>query len=480
MRRTYYQGLIASLIVLVGCAVHGQTIAVPDNHPAGIAPFPHRKWTVLIYMSADNELDHYAMNNIHEMESVAPMQDAAQPGITILVQLDRSSDNTAPESWKDTRRYHIVRDPVMSEQYLRVKDQAPPTIPETEHPNSPAYKLPGRIFHTLSLDATVPIMPDSTKDGILSPRLDNPPLGKLDMGNPKTLNDFIRWGQRIAPADHYLVYTWGHGCGWTLDDDELRGGKAKSFCEDDGFDPDGTSINSAEISKALVGVHHVDVLAMDNCMMAMFEVAYQLRRQVDYLTASEEEIPDRGFDYHDVLDTLTKQHGNISPARVAQLIARDNLSAWQHFGFGNTLTNSVVLPNRTIKAARTLSILSRRLIAVHARYRKGLQRARTECIQFGMVTDYIEPSNIVDVCDYLQRLILYVPDHIVRQQARAAELAVQACITADYTSRPYDFARGLSIYLPAAKEMTHNYISTYAAFAFCHDTAWLQWLMYSP
>jgi len=480
MRKINIIGLILLIIVMPYCSVWGHPLLPVPCQPPQSIPYLQSQWTVLIYMSADNELDQYAINNIHEMESVAPPAEAVNPGLTILVQLDRSSRNSGAEQWKDTRRYHIVSDPKMALLYDQVKDQRLPCLADSPHPDSPIYKLRGRIPHTLPLNATVPVVPITGLGQIHSPRLDSPPLGKLDMGNPQTLNDFIRWGQHFAPAEHYLVITWGHGCGWMVDDDTLRGGKAKSFCDDEGFDPNCTSINSAEISLALEGAHHIDVLAMDNCMMAMFEVAYQVRQQVDYLTVSEEEIPDRGFDYRDYLDKLTRAHGNMLPATLAQLIASNNVSTWQHYGFGNTLTDSTVLPGKTIAAASALHILAQRLTAVHHRYSRALRRARTECMQFGMVTDYAEPSNLIDLCDYLQRLILYVPDSIVRKDARIAEQAVHACVLSNHASPPYTFANGLSIYVPPARIMTREYIRNYGAFAFCHDTAWLQWLTHTP
>jgi hypothetical protein len=478
MRSVYSLGIFLLLIMVAGCAHHHQFTSQIDQ-PVERGPYPRNKWTVLIYMSADNELDHYAMNNLHEMEAVAPPRDAADPGVTILVQLDRDSTNTAPGSWTDTRRYHIVRDPEMAQLYPQAKEQPPPNISDTDHPDSPVYQLPGRIPHTLPMNATVPVMPTTWRQRIRSPRLDLPPLGKLDMGDPQTLHDFILWGQQIAPADHYLVFTWGHGCGWMVDDDAPRG-KAKSFCDDEGIDPDSTSINSAEISQALDGARPIDVLAMDNCMMAMFEVSYEVRRQVHYLTASEDEVPDRGFDYFDTLGKLTSQHGAITPATLARMIASNNQSAWQHFGFGNTLTNSTVMPGKTITAARALNTLARHLTAVHHRYPRALRRARTECIEFGMVTDYEAPSNIIDLGDYLRRLIRYVPDSDVRRDAWAAERAVRACVLANYTSPPYRFATGLSIFMPPATTMTRDYVTNYGAFTFCHDTSWLHWLKQSP
>ncbi|MEK7810288.1 MAG: clostripain-related cysteine peptidase, partial [Pseudomonadota bacterium] len=39
-------------------------------------------------------------------------------------------------------------------------------------------------------------------------------LGTVNTGDPKFLNDFIRWGVKNYPADHYLLVLWNHGQGW--------------------------------------------------------------------------------------------------------------------------------------------------------------------------------------------------------------------------------------------------------------------------
>ena len=42
-------------------------------------------------------------------------------------------------------------------------------------------------------------------------------LGETNMGDPNVLQDFLAWGAKNYPAEHYLVVIWNHGAGW---DDE--------------------------------------------------------------------------------------------------------------------------------------------------------------------------------------------------------------------------------------------------------------------
>ena len=66
---------------------------------------------------------------------------------------------------------------------------------------------------------------------------------------------------------------------------------------------------------------------MDACLMAMAEVAYEIRDQGSYLVASEEEAPASGLPYTDMMTKLTTQP-TITPAAFAGYIAKDAVSNW--------------------------------------------------------------------------------------------------------------------------------------------------------
>src|SRR6266545_6089326 len=39
-------------------------------------------------------------------------------------------------------------------------------------------------------------------------------LGETNCGDPEVLYDFLAWGTKTYPAQHYLVSLWNHGAGW--------------------------------------------------------------------------------------------------------------------------------------------------------------------------------------------------------------------------------------------------------------------------
>ena len=39
-------------------------------------------------------------------------------------------------------------------------------------------------------------------------------IGEVNMGDPNTLTDFVKWGLETFPARHTALVLWDHGGGW--------------------------------------------------------------------------------------------------------------------------------------------------------------------------------------------------------------------------------------------------------------------------
>ncbi len=55
-------------------------------------------------------------------------------------------------------------------------------------------------------------------------------LGETNTGDPKVLKDFLTWGIKTYPAQHYLAVLWNHGAGW--DDSNLYAAGGDYFSGD--------------------------------------------------------------------------------------------------------------------------------------------------------------------------------------------------------------------------------------------------------
>ena len=109
--------------------------------------------------------------------------------------------------------------------------------------------------------------------------------GHVSMGNPDSLEEFLRYGLTEYPADRTIAVLWDHGAG-------SEGG----ICFDETAGDDGLTI--VEINQALeklgknVPGYHINIFGCDACMMATYEMAAMLsHHNIGYYVASEELEP---------------------------------------------------------------------------------------------------------------------------------------------------------------------------------------------
>ncbi len=74
------------------------------------------------------------------------------------------------------------------------------------------------------------------------------------------------------------------------------------------------------LAQAMAG-EKIDVLGFDACLMGMIEIGYQLREQAHYMVASQEVEPHFGWPYDSILQALRDDPG-MSPQAVSQLIVK--------------------------------------------------------------------------------------------------------------------------------------------------------------
>ena len=140
------------------------------------AAAPQAKWTVMVYMSGDNNLEDYIVKDL-ELE-LAALGSTANVQVTALADRGPGYDKSRGD-WQTTKLYHPTQ---------------------------------GMLADAASAVAD---------------------WGERNMGDPQTLRDFVTWSKTNYPADRYALFFWGHGWGWhpgwTMEDASHNGG--------DGLDP---------------------------------------------------------------------------------------------------------------------------------------------------------------------------------------------------------------------------------------------------
>jgi len=230
-------------------------------------PSEKRKWTFIIYMAADNDLEAAAIADFNELEAV---NYGASP-ISILVLLDRhNSYDMTNGNWSDTRLFEIKSDP----------------------------------------GGLTPI--------IHSPWIDCPELGllkntetELNTSDPLVLSNLINFAKRAYPAEQYALFIWGHGTGWRggVNNNDFLPEPAKAIAFDDS---QRQYMSLPSFGRAVAG-KGLSLIAFDTCYGALLEVAYQIKNDAMLFVGSEGEIMSTGWDYTALFtDFIGKRNLSIS------------------------------------------------------------------------------------------------------------------------------------------------------------------------
>lgn len=191
------------------------------------------KWTVMVYLNAASDLYTFAPLNFNQMESVAQNDD-----VRFVVQWKLSTDLYSDALFNGTRRYLVKPDTTNAIRSELIQDMG----------------------------------------------------SNVDMGDYRTLQNFVGWAKANYPADRYCLVIWSHGNGWrrsTVPEPT----RAVSF-----DDVTGSAIQIWELPAA-IGGEKLDIVSWDASLMQMMEVAYELKDSARFVTGSEESPPGEGLPY---------------------------------------------------------------------------------------------------------------------------------------------------------------------------------------
>ena len=140
MRKTTRSFVTLALLFVLLLPLTGTALAAPPTQD---------KWTVMVYISGDNNLEDYVVKDI-ELE-LAPTGSTAD--VNVLALADRGPGyDTSYGDWQTTKLFYVT--------------QGMTAAPE-----------------------------NAVAD-----------WGERNMGDPQTLIDFVTWSKENYPADHYVLY----------------------------------------------------------------------------------------------------------------------------------------------------------------------------------------------------------------------------------------------------------------------------------
>lgn len=252
----------------------------------GAAKPPPKKWTVMVYLNAANNLEPFGVEDMNEMERVG-----SDANVNIVVECAR----------------------------FRGKAEV---RPNPQYLSNPFSEFAGVFYFGLDNSPGTRryyILKDEDKVRVSSVLLEN--VGETDAGRPEPLAAFGRWAVENFPAEHYALVIWNHGAGWS--------GVSSDENTHHGMDMPDVREACEGICAALKarGKEKIDVLDFDACLMATVEVAYELKDTVDYLVASQETEPGKGMEYGSYLRWLAT-YPEAPPASLAKALVQTYVESY--------------------------------------------------------------------------------------------------------------------------------------------------------
>jgi hypothetical protein len=361
-------GTFASVIVLLVVLV-GSAAAAP--------PAPQAKWTVMVYISGDNNLEEYVVKDI-ELE-LAPTGSSANVQVVALADRGPGYDRSRGD-WQTTKLYHVT---------------------------------PGMIADSASAVAD---------------------WGERNMGDPQTLIDFVTWSKANYPADHYLLYFWGHGWswhpGWVMEDDTNN-----------------DTLDYHETKSAIPSLGFIDVVGYDGCNMASLEILKLWHNKATALTGSQEWVGWDGIEYDVVL---------------AQLAANPNMTADQVA----IATSQSTVTDKTWSAMAVDARLTTLITAVDQwslALKNGLPANKKKYdTAFGATRSFWQAPMDKDLYDLAFEMNRNVTDATIKARSQAVMNAFATVVLHERHVSQYSDAHGITIYGPnrSNQKLDHAYFLT--------------------
>lgn len=367
-----------------------------------------KEWTVLIYVSARNNLGNEAIKDVNEMEAAG-----SSDKVNVVVELGRM---------KCEPDYN----PFASVQEL--------PLPQADWTGSRRFLIK-KDSDTLSINS--PVLAHYTD---------------ADMGDWKHLAEFIAWGKAAYPAKRYMLIVGGHGSGW-------RGVKppAKGISYDE---VSKNHISPAELAQAIKQAGGVTVYASDACLMQTAEVLYDLKDSAEYVVGSQETTPGSGYNYEVFLKALAANPGDGLAA--AQAI----MKGFSEFYYGTqktSVTMSIVKPALSVELAARLDKFARLAAASPADLKLYNEK------KFGLRS--FDDEDARDLYQVMKLYYDNTANAAVKEAARGVItfLAEKFVVRNDALGYKSKDANGVSIFFPI---FDLNYKPKYEALSFAQATYW--------
>jgi len=274
-------------------------------------------------------------------------------------------------------------------------------------------------------------------------------MGKVSMGEPDTLRDFILYGLKNYPADKYGLILWDHG-----------GGSIAGFGHDEKFDDASLTLHDMQKAFEEAGLrkNKLEFLGYDACLMATVEMAVIAADYAHVLIASEDLEPGDGWDY--VFLSALNDNPQIDGFELGKVIV-DTFMDFYGPDSDELLSLSVVDLSKVqpVMAAmgRLMALGSDSLSSGKGPSFQDLAMRRGATKTFGEGSPRDNYSDMVDIGDMAIQLMDFFP-----HEARAVLRALENCVVYNRHNSDVELFGLSTFYIYGGKSQAIKSLRTYS------------------
>ena len=408
-------------------------------------------WTVMVYLAGDNNL------SIECMFALTEMKGAALDGkdLHVIAQFDPSDPYLPSHRYKiDPAKKSIYEDVFDCARYYKNRDEVR-FRDESLNANALAAQRQ-EVLDKLRKAGLKKLQ----KASLTSTRVSNVTTDDTDTGSPITLYNFISYCLEKYPARHYMVVLSGHA-----------GGTERDYLLKDESSARSLTFNELkQVFRQIKRDRHgklIDIIGMDNCLMSMAEICYELRDVAETVVGCESFSPISGWPYRQILERLSKEFvspklapGQSVAVEAAKAIVEEYVDFYSSYWMaGLSVTQSALDVTKVEELQRHINRLARVMEKeLVAESKDRSLRPAKRLLQNALLLAHWEAQSyngeqyvdLYDFCDCLQRRSPS-PEISKRCETLKDFISDEFVLNSFYCGAIYQYSYGVSIYFPWAE-----------------------------
>ena len=408
-------------------------------------------WTIMVYLAGDNNLTTECMFALTEMKGAA----LNNKDFNVIAQFDPSDPYLPSHRYKiDPANKSIYQDIFDCARYYKNKDEV-----RFKKESRKAIELAARREEALEKVRKAGLK-KFKKASLTATKSSKVPSDDTDTGSPITLYNFISYCLQKYPARRYMVVLSGHA-----------GGTERDYLLRDESSARSLTFNELkQVFRQIKRDRHgelIDIIGMDNCLMSMAEICYELRDVAEVVVGCESFSPISGWPYRQILERLHNEFGDPKLPRgkavtveAARAIVDEYVNFYASYWMaGLSVTQSALDVAKVGELQQHINDLAQQMekelvaesenesLAPGARVlENALLLAHWEAQSYNG-EQYVD---VYDFCDCLEKRVQ--SEEIVKRCQALKEFINKAFVLKScYCGAIYQYSYGVSIYFPWAE-----------------------------